>query len=309
VRLAVLAARLLVVAALLPGCRWIAPEVAPDRLPRFEPLAVKPGIALVLGSGGPRGFAHIGVMKVLEENGIRPDLIVGSSVGALAGALSASGMSAREMEALAARINLAEFFDIGMLGGKSSGGGTQNYVNDHVGGKSIEQLKIPFAAAATRVRDRKLVLFTHGDTGLAVRASSATPESFEPVRIGNETYVDGDIASPVPIHAAKSLGARFVIAVDVSAYVQDTPASVPREWIVNDARRAKQILAEAPEADVMLHPNIGYYAGHDEAYRARVIALAEAYTRRQLPVIRAALAKAGIQAIATLRNPEAVASR
>jgi NTE family protein len=198
-----------------------------------------------------------------------------------------------------------------MIGiGKASGAATQNYVNEHVGGKTIEQLKIPFAAAATRVRDGKLVLFNRGDTGLAVRASSANVDSFKPVRVGNEEYVDGDVASPVPIRAARELGARVVIAVDVSAYVEDTPATAPRDWIEGDARRIKLISAEAPQADIVLHPNIGYYAGHSDEYRRRVIALAEAYTRKQIPAIRSALLRAGNpQATGTERIEPGVASR
>jgi NTE family protein len=142
-----------------------------------------PKIALVLGSGGPRGFAHIGVMKVLEENGVKPDFIIGSSVGAMVGAISASGKSAIELERLSESIRVADFFELGMIGvGKSSGVATQNYVNEHVGGRTIEQLPIAFAAAATRVSDKKLVLFNRGDTGLAVRASSANPDSFNPVQ-------------------------------------------------------------------------------------------------------------------------------
>lgn len=297
--------------ALVGGCRWFAPEVAADRLPRYEPLAERPKIALVLGSGGPRGFAHIGVLKVLEENGIHPDFIIGSSVGAMVGALSAAGLSAIELEQLSQKIHVSDFFELGMIGiGRSTGAATQHYVNDHVGGKAIEQLKIHFAAAATRMRDKQLVLFTRGDTGLAVRASSANLQSFEPVRIGDETYVDGDEASPLPIHAARMQGARMVIAVDVSAYIEDTPPSVPHEWVVTDARRAKQIAAESKEADVMLHPNIGYYAGHNDEYRRRVISLAEAYTRKQLPAIRSALMRAGVpQAMSTERMPSGVASR
>jgi len=158
------------------------------------------------------------------------------------------------------------------------------------------------------VRDKQLVLFNRGDTGLAVRASSANLESFEPVRVGNDEYVDGDEASPVPIRAARSLGARRVIAVDVSAYLQDTPPNVPQEWVTKDERRARQIAAEAPEADLVLHPNIGYFAGHTEEYRRRVIGLAEAYTRAQMPAIRAALARSP-QATSMERIPAEVASR
>ena len=269
-------------------------EVPAGRLPRFEtPSGPPPKIALVLGSGGPRGFAHIGVLKVLEENGIRPDLIIGSSVGSMVGALYAGGSSAAQLEKLAQDINVVEFFfELGVLAGNpASGVAVQHYVNEHLGGKPIEALRIPFAAAATRVSDGRLVLFNRGDTGLAVRASGASPGQFAPVRIGSETYVDGDNAAPVPILAARAMGARFVIAVDVSAYLAETPPGVPQEWIAKDERRAKQIAAEAPAADVLLHPDIGYYAGHDEEYRRRVMAAAERYTREQMPRIREALAK------------------
>ena len=301
-------ARTLALAALLlAACR--APETPPERLPRFEPLASKPNVALVLGSGGPRGFAHIGVIKVLDENGIKADLVVGTSVGAMVGALYADGRNGAALEELSRKIRVAEFFEFSMLGiGKATGEATQKYVNEHVGNKPIEALKVPFVAAATRVSDRKLVLFNRGDTGLAARASSANPESFEPVRVGSEQYVDGDEVSPVPIRAARQLGARFVIAVDVSAFVEDTPPGAPREWVDNDARRAAQIARESPEADFMLHPNIGYYAGHSDEYRQRVIMIAETYTRSRMPAIRAALARAGY-ATSTEPMPSGVASR
>jgi NTE family protein len=310
-RRAIARAASFLLALVLGGCQWVAPDVPVERAPRFEPPAAPPRVALVLGSGGPRGFAHIGVMKVLEENGIRPDFIIGCSVGAMVGALSASGLRAVELEQLSEKIKVAEFFELGMIGvGKASGAATQNYVNAHVGGRTIEQLRIHFAAAATRLGDGKLVLFTKGDTGLAVRASSANPDSFKPVKIGDDQYVDGDMASPVPIRAARSLGAKVVIAVDVSAYVEDTPPNAPRSWVEGDARRSKLIVAEAPLADVMLHPNIGYYAGHGDEYRRRVIGLAEAYTRKQIPAIKAALSRAGMpQATGTERMPSGVASR
>ena len=302
-------------ALLLASCN--TENVPPDRVPRFAPppAAFRPAVALVLGSGGPRGFAHIGVLKVLEENGIRPDLIVGSSVGAMVGALYANGMSAADLEREAYQINVLAFFEFRMLGGRAASGSmTQAWVNERVDGKPLEQLRTPLAVAATRVRDGKLVVFNQGDTGLAVRASSASPGQFEPVRIGEELFVDGDEASPVPIRAARALGAKFVIAVDVSAHVETTPPNAPREWVEKDERRARQVKAEAVEADVLLHPDIGYYAGHNEEYRRRVIAAAEKYAREQLPAIRAAYAKAGMpmpagQKLSTLRTPEGEASR
>ena len=299
----------------LAGCN-LGGEVSRERLPRFvEPQGAKPRVVLVLGSGGPRGFAHIGVLKVLEENGVRPDLIVGSSVGSMVGALYAAGLSAAELERLAYQINVMEFFEFAMLhGGLATGAAVQSFVNARVQNRPLESLKIPFVAAATRVGDGKLALFNHGDTGLAVRASGASPGQFEPVRIGDDFFVDGDEASPVPIKAARALGAQVVIAVDVSAYLADTPKTAPQDWIAKDERRARQVAAEVASADVLVHPNIGYYAGHTEAYRRQVIAMAESHTRGKMPEIRAAYARAGLalgqpQNAAMARMPAGEASR
>ena len=310
-----LPASLAALALSLAACN--ADEVPADRMPRFAamPATARPAVALVLGSGGPRGFAHIGVLKVLEENGIRPDMVVGSSVGAMVGALHAAGMSAVDLEREAYGLNVLAFLEIRMLGGGlASGATTQAWVNERVGGRPIEALRIPLAIVASRVRDGGTAIFNRGDTGLAVRASSASPGQFEPVRIGDETYVDGDESSPVPIRAARALGARVVIAVDVSALPETTPAGVPREWVEKDARRARQVAAEASGADVLLHPDIGYYAGHSAEYRKRVIAAAERYAREQLPAIRAAYARAGRapsqgQNDSTVRIPVGEASR
>jgi NTE family protein len=286
----------LLAALLLAGCPLEGGKVSPARLPRFEPVPKAPGVALVLGSGGPRGFAHIGVLKVLDDMGVRPDLIVGSSAGALVGALYASGMDARAIERLATQMSLIRFLEPRELVGEpGTGRPVEDFVNEAVGGRAIEQLPIALAIAATRLRDRRLALFDHGDTGLAVRASAADPDRFAPVPIGGELYADGDELSPVPIRAARQLGARVVIAVDVSAYARTTPPGVPQAWIDKDARRARQVLAEAPEADVLLHPDIGYYAGISEDYRRRVIAIAEQYTRERIPAIRAALGAARLE--------------
>jgi NTE family protein len=277
---------------LASACNWTEHSIPPDRLPRFEPPATRPRVALVLGSGGPRGFAHIGVLKALDEAGVRPDLIVGSSVGAMVGALYAAGHDARKLEDMAYGLNLFEFLEANMMwGGAASGRAVQAYIDKAVGDRPIEKLGISFAAVATRLPDRKLVVFNHGDTGLAVRASGASPGEFKPVRVGKDMYIDGDEDSPVPIRVARQLGAQVVIAVDVSAYLEGTPSGVPQDWIDKDERRARQIRAEAPGADVMIHPDIGYYAGHDEGYRRRVIAIAERVAREHMPRVKAAIAK------------------
>ncbi|HEX4332530.1 MAG TPA: patatin-like phospholipase family protein [Usitatibacter sp.] len=296
----------------LAGCYDTA--VAPERMPRYvAPSGPAPRVALVLGSGGPRGFAHIGVLKALDDAGIKPDLIVGSSVGAMVGALYCSGISGAELEKMAYQIKMLDFFEFSMLTGKpSSGVGIQRYVDAKIHGKALEQLGTPMVAIATRLSDRQLVMFNHGDAGLAVRASSASPGQFDPVRIGNDTFVDGDETSPVPIRIARKLGARVVIAVDVSAFAQDTPPGVPQAWVDKDARRARQVAAESPLADVVIHPNIGYYAGESDSYRHRVIGIAEDVARNDIPRIRTALARAGIDAAhtaSTARIPSGDASR
>lgn len=304
--------RFLLAALLLAGC---TPEdVVPQRQPRFQALAEAPRVALVLGSGGPRGFAHIGVLKALEDAGVKPDLIVGSSVGAMVGALYASGINARELERMAYDINVMEFFEFSLLsGGLATGGALQSYINTRVKDRPMEALGIPFIATATRVRDKELVIFNRGDTGLAVRASSASPGQFEPVRIGAESYVDGDEVSPVPIRVARRLGAKLVIAVNVGAFLESTPAHAPAEWRVGDERRTKAFAAEAGEADIVIHPDIGYYAGHTEEYRRKVIAMAERATRAQIPAIRARFAQAGMPLAApqagSVRIPVGEASR
>ena len=289
------------------GCFGPSEELSGKRAPRFEPSrpgVAPPRVALVLGSGGHRGFAHIGVLKALTENGIRPDLIIGSSVGAVVGSFYAGGMSAAEIEKLAYSLNSLELFELKTLFGRpATGSKVQDFVNKHIQGRVMEELPVAFAAAATRVRDSSLALFNRGDTGIAVRASAASPGEFEPVRISGEAYVDGDVASPVPIRAARRMGARVVIAVDVSAYVQKTPAGVPAEWVEKDVRRAKQIAAEAPEADVLIHPDIGYYAGHDEAYRRRVIEIAYRAARERVPAVLAAVARSTEAFVPRLPSP------
>jgi NTE family protein len=257
------------------------------------PSGPAPRIALVLGSGGPRGFAHIGVLKALDEMGVHPDLIVGSSVGAMVGVLYAAGYDARALERIATGMNMLHFYELRQLFHlRGTGRPVEDFVNGKVGARTLEQLRIPVGVAVTRLGDHQLVIFDRGDAGLAVRASAADPDNFEPVDIGGQLYADGDELSPVPIRAARMWGAKVVIAVDVSAYAQTTPPGVPQAWIDKDARRARQVAAEAPQADVLLHPDIGYYAGVSEEYRKRVIAAAESYTRARMPQIRAAVAAA-----------------
>lgn len=261
--------------------RYVAPPAS----------AARPQLALVLGGGGRRGFAHAGVLRTLESGGIKPDLIVGVSIGSVIGALYASGMPAVQIEQLAQTIDLSELRDLSWIQwGTVRGQKLENFVNNHVRQRSIEALGIAFAAVATREHDGMPQIFNRGDTGVAVRASSAVPGRFYAVRIGGVTYVDGDGASPVPVRAARTLGAQVVIAVDISARPEKAPANVPEDWLRRDRERRARIDAETRLADVLIHPDIGYFAGTSGNYRTRVIAAAAAAARDALPRINAALA-------------------
>ena len=248
-------------------------------------------LALVLGSGGRRGFAHAGVLRVLEAEGLKPDLIVGVSIGSVIGALYAAGMSAVDVEQLAMQLDISALRDLSWLyWGQLRGQKLQDFVNTRVRQQPLEALGTRFAVVATRQRDGLQQIFNRGDTGAAVRASSAVPGRFYAVQVEGVTYVDGDVASPVPVRAARTLGAQVVIAVDISAYTEKAPQGVPDDWLRADRERRARIDAETRFADVLIHPDIGYFAGTSGNYRARVIAAAADATRAALPRIRAAMA-------------------
>jgi len=177
----------------------------------------RPKIALALGGGAARGFAHIGVIKALETSGIVPDIIVGTSAGSVVGALYANGNDVFALQKLAFQLDESALtdwaiFDRGFLKGDA----LEKFINQHVGGKPIEGLKRKFAAVATDLADGQPAVFTSGNVGTAVRASSAVPGVFSPVLIRGREYVDGGLVSPIPVHAARQLGADIVIAVDIS---------------------------------------------------------------------------------------------
>ena len=153
----------------------------------------------------------------------------------------------------------------------------------------MDGLQRKFATVAARQDNREMSIFNRGNTGAAVRASSALPKQFAPVKIRGVTYIDGDEASPVPIRAARKLGATIVIAVDVAAYVSAIPPEVPAAWSSRDRQRASMIATEIGDADAFIHPDLGYYAGISDGYRRMCISRGEAATRAAMPAIKAAL--------------------
>ena len=275
------------------GCAEFDDGYAAVEMPRFAPIQWpdnRPKTALVLGSGGPRGFAHIGVLKVLEAAGIEPALVVGSSAGAIAGALYAAKIPTTEIERRALDLGFTEIADPAFLQPtKFIGRALQNFINREVGERPIEALPRRFCAVAAPVGKGELVAFTLGNTGAAVRASAALPSMFRPVYIGGIAYEDGDTVSPVPIQIARTLGATRIVAVDVSAFLEDTPDRAPESWRKRDAERRSVIDGEAKNADLLLRVRLPYYAGASREYRENLIRLADAQTREALGKIAAIL--------------------
>ncbi|MGC3963222.1 MAG: patatin-like phospholipase family protein [Rhodocyclaceae bacterium] len=213
--------------AVLAACTTTPPQETPStpRPTTASPAPVapvvpprKPRIALALGGGAARGFAHVGVLKALETNGIVPDAIVGTSAGSVVGSLYAAGFGAFDLQKLALQLDQSAFadwalFDRGFLKGEA----LERFINKQVGNKPIEQLKRKFAAVATNLLTGEAVIFSSGNVGVAVRASSSVPGVFSPVVIGDKEYVDGGLVSPVPVRIARQIGnADIVIGVDIS---------------------------------------------------------------------------------------------
>lgn len=262
------------------------PAGQPGVRPPAADLPRPPRLALALGGGAARGFAHVGVIEVLEQAGIRPDVVVGTSAGSVVGALYASGMNPRALREAA--LSLEE----GMLGdwslqvrGVLRGKALQDTVNRWVGGRAIERFALPYAAVMTDLYDGSMRLARSGDAGLAVRASSAVPGVFEPVRIGEREYVDGGLVSPVPVRAARSMGADLVLAVDISSKprFQETD-TLPRVLLQAFAIMSQHLAArELLEADLVVSPSVGDRGSADFSDRVGAIALGAQAMRAALP--------------------------
>ena len=291
---------------LLGGCATFRPPMPVDEPPavvsaRPFPTGKVP-VALVLSGGSARGFAHVGVIKVLEAHGLKPDIIVGTSAGSIVGALYASGLTAAELEAAVAQLDSSAFTDfvlpgLGFLPGEMGfvrGEKLHRFIDARLMRHHIQDFPIRFAAVATELSTGKPVAFNSGDAGLAVVASSAIPGVIMPVQIGKNQYGDGQIASPLPVAAARALGAKVVIAVDViyppeDAFVYSAVGVMFQAFAVS-VYRLKEY--EKAGADVVIAPVIGKTQGQFTfADRQHLILVGEQSALTMLPVIRAAFAK------------------
>jgi NTE family protein len=271
-----------------------APPASPPVAAAQQPHPVRIGLAL--GGGAARGFAHIGVIKALEAQGIVPELVVGTSAGSVVGALYAAGNNGFALNKLALEMDEAAISDwavpwfsrnTGVLKGEA----IQNYVNRAVNHQPLERLKIRFAATATDLTTGAPILFERGNTGIAVRASSAVPGVFQPVRIGDRLYVDGGLVSPVPVRFARQMGADFVIAVNISSQPDGQPSGSTVDMLLQTFTIMGQTINqfELREADIVIRPELGAMRGSDFGGRNAAILAGERAAAALMPEIKAKL--------------------
>jgi NTE family protein len=292
---------LLALAAFLAGCT--TPDHKPT-VPAEDKVAIAPTpvvpvpprkvrIGLALGGGAARGFAHIGVIKALESQGIHADIVVGTSAGSVVGAMYAAGNDGFALQKMAFEMDEAAISDwalplFGSSSGVLKGMALQNYVNKAVNNAPMEKLKLPFGAVATDLKNGQPILFQRGNTGMAVRASSAVPGVFQPVQIGGHTYVDGGLVAPVPVRFAREMGADFIIAVNISTQT-DTQATISSMDVIMQTftimgQRINQL--ELKDADVVIQPSLGTMKSNDFAGRNLAILAGEQAAFAVMPQLK-----------------------
>ena len=282
----------------LSGCA--APALKPEARPPAPVAVVKKPlkIGLALGGGAARGFAHIGVIAVLEEANLKPQLVVGTSAGSLVAAIYASGKTAAQLQQTALGMEEVAITDwmLPLVGrGLFRGDALARYVNELVGGKLIEAMALPLGIVATDLGSGQAVLFQRGDTGTAVRASSAVPAVFVPVKISGREYVDGGLVAPVPVRFARQMGADVVVAVDISNPPEANGADGTFQILLQTfAIMGKSINQyELAAADVVVRPSLAGLKSADFSARQRAIDAGRAAMLAALPALRAKLAVAG----------------
>ena len=251
-------------------------------------------IALVLGAGGSKGFAHIGVLKILENNRVPIDMIVGTSVGSFVGSLYAYGYDAYSLQKIALSI---ERSDVGELtipdNGFLKGERLRDFINTKVRQSPIEKLKIPFYAVATDIKAGESVVFNNGNTGMAVQASCAIPGVFQPARFSGASYVDGGVVNPLAVDVARKYGANVVIAVDISSGIDTVVPTTTIETIMKSIQimYSKMSLLATSEADVVIKPIVGFVGSADFSHRNEAVMEGEKAALQAMPQINALLAK------------------
>jgi NTE family protein len=292
----------LVSAVVLAGCSTAPKDVSPPDVPVLVPVTVPvvavkipPRIGLALGGGAARGFAHVGVIQILEEAGIRPTLVTGTSAGSLVAAIYASGKNGKQLQHVAEtmeEVTIADWtlplFNRGMFRGDA----LAKYVNGQVNARLIQDMPLPLGIVATDLNSGQSMLFQRGDTGTAVRASSAVPAVFQPVKISGRDYVDGGLVSPVPVRAARKMGAELVIAVDISSPPDSNLAGGTLDVLLQTFSIMGSSINsfELKEADVVVRPVLTGISSSDFSARKRSIQAGRQAMLQMLPQLRLAIA-------------------
>lgn len=284
-----IASRFLLIAAVLLSV-VLVPSCAPKGTVRVEPRP--PHVSLVLGAGAARGFAHIGVLKVLEANGIPLSSIVGTSAGSFVGSLYAYGFSVYDLQKMSFALEKTDILDVTIPdNGFIKGEKLEAYINNIVRNAPLEKMKIPFYAVAADILTGQEVVFGRGNTGKAVRASCAIPGIFRPVVIDGRMYVDGGVVSPVAVNAARRQGADIVIAVDISSESSGARPEGTIETILQsiDVMHARLSAAQLSRADIVIRPRVGHIGSADFSKRHEAVLEGEKAAGAALNSIKALL--------------------
>jgi NTE family protein len=282
---------ILLLVTLLSACAAPPPVPTPPVPAPRPPLK----IALVLGGGAARGFAHIGVIKALEAQGIVPTMVVGTSAGSVVGALYASGMSGFELQKLALQMEEDMVADWTLPNrGVFKGEALQNFINQKVNNLPIQKMPKPLGVVVTDLQSGDMVLFRSGNTGMAVRASSAVPGVFQPVEINGRDYVDGGLTSPVPAQVARTMGADFVIAVDISNVVHKDKLSSTLDVLLQTFSIMGHAISlhQLNKADVVIRPITTEINSTDFEGRHLAILEGEKAAAAVMPELKTKLARA-----------------
>ncbi len=256
--------------------------------------AREPVVAIALGGGGAKGFAHIGVIKVLESHGIKPKIVTGTSAGSFVGSIYASGKTPYQMQQLALQLKESDLRDLTLNSqGVVLGQKLQDYINRNVANKPIEKFPMRFAAVATRLDNGRKAEFIKGNAGQAVRASCSIPNVFVPATIGGNKYVDGGLVSPIPVQTAKDMGADIVIAVDISARPSGSQAM--NMWGLLDQTinimGQQSINYELSLATVVIQPKVGHLGTLDLKASNQAILEGEKATQLKVREIQNAISQ------------------
>ncbi len=272
----------------IPACTMKEAQPPPVVQPPLQPPPKPAKIALVLGAGSSKGFAHIGVLKILEMNRIPIHMIVGTSVGSAVGSLYAYGYNAIDLQKLSFSVEKGDIIDLTIPeNGFIKGEKLEEFINRSVKYTPIEKLKIPFYAVAADLQSGQEVVFGKGNTGTAVRASCAIPGIFRPVKIGDKMFVDGGVVSPVAVDAARRWGAERVIAVDISSGIERVLPENTIETILQSINIMYSKLAsiQLSKADVVIRPKVDYIGSADFSKRHEAILEGEKAALEALPQI------------------------